>query len=196
MKFRLLILVLFILFLTGCNQEKENIFPGDLPKIAANYVTKIGDLQKKLIATTDLQTGREISLQILKLKDDADLELKEYYNSNFSDKSIPFTAQTENELFRIQSMTIKNVRFNEIEISAEFVALSDNRNSLFLYLKFADKNGNEVPGWIAMISPKSLRKNGIYEFAGSYSGIENLNDVDLLLIKSREAFENKSSINH
>lgn len=196
MKFSFLILVLLILFLTGCNQERENIFPGDLPKIAADYVTKIGDLQKELVATTDLQTGRAISLQILKLKDDADLELKEYYNSNFSDKSIPFAAQTENEFFRIQSMTIKNVRFNEIEISAEFIAQSDNRNSLFLYLKFADKNGNEIPGWIVMISPKNLRKNGIYELTGSYSGIENLKDVDLLLIKSREAFENKSSLNH
>lgn len=196
MKFRFLFLVLLIPFLTFCNQEKEISFPGDLPKIAAEYLTKINNLQNQLIAATDLETGREISLQILNLKDDADLELKEYYNSSFTDESIPFAVQTENEFFRINSIKIKNVKFNEIEFSAEFIALSDHRNSLFLYMKFADSNRNEIPGWIVMISPQSLKKDGIYEFTGSYSGLENLNNADLLLIKSREEFENKSSLNH
>ncbi|MFO7525221.1 MAG: hypothetical protein R6W68_07180 [Ignavibacteriaceae bacterium] len=175
---------------------EKNIFPGDLPKITADYITKIDNLQKELSATTDLEAGREISRQILKLKNEADLELKEYYTANMSNIPIQFNENIKNEFYEIQTIIIKNIRFNEIELAVRVNTLDQIKNSQFLYMKFADKNGNEIPGWIVMILPPGNSNGGISEFSGTYIGIENLVNADMLIIKTREEYENSTSLNY
>lgn len=195
MKFNLLFPLLFILFFTGCNQVEKNTFPGDLPNIAAKYITQIEKLKKELMATTDFETGREISQQILKLEMEAELELNEYFRSSMSNIPIQFKGDLENEFYEIQSIMIKEVRFNAIEFAVKINVLNENRNPQFLYMKFADKNGNEIPGWIVMILPPGISNGGISEFSCTYIGIENLVNADMLIIKTREEYENSTSLN-
>jgi hypothetical protein len=142
----------------SCTDNANNNLFGNLPSIAEKYKLKIDEVQKKLSQTTDLPKGRELSLELLKIKNEADFELRSYFESNLLNLSIPFLHENENELFSIKSIKIVSVSFNQIEIEAEFTAKIDSRNSIFAYLKFSDMKGNDIPGWIVALSKKGLKR--------------------------------------
>lgn len=180
----------------SCTDNANNNLFGNLPSIAEKYKLKIEKVQKELSQTTDLPKGRELSLELLKIKDEADSELISYFDSNLSNLSISFLHEIENELFSIKSIQIVSVSFNQIEIEAEFIAKTDSRNSVFAYLKFSDLNGKDIPGWIVAISNKGLKKDSVFKFTGSFTGIEKLVNAEKILVKSREDYERSSSINN
>jgi len=180
----------------SCTDNTNNNLFGNLPSIAEKYKLKIEKVQKELSQTTDLSKGREFSLELLNIKDEADSELISYFDSNLSNLSISFLHENENELFSIKSIQIVSVSFNQIEIEAEFTAKTDSRNSVFAYLKFSDLNGKDIPGWIVAISNKGLKKDSVFKFTGSFTGIEKLVNAEKILVKSREDYERSSSINN
>ncbi|HSL89939.1 MAG TPA: hypothetical protein VK870_11595 [Ignavibacteriaceae bacterium] len=180
----------------SCTDNANNNLFGNLPSIAEKYKLKIDEVQKELSQTTDLPKGRDLSLELLKIKDEADFELRSYFESNLLKLSLPFLHENENELFSIKSIKIVSVSFNQIEIEAEFTAKIDSRNSIFAYLKFSDMKGNDIPGWIVAISKKELKKDSVFTFSGSFTGIEKLVNAEKILIKSREDYERSSSFNN
>jgi hypothetical protein len=180
----------------SCTDNANNNLFGNLPSIAEKYKLKIDEVQKKLSQTTDLPKGRELSLELLKIKNEADFELRSYFESNLLSLSIPFLHENKNELFSIKSIKIVRVSFNQIEIEAEFIAETDSRNSIFAYLKFSDMKGKDIPGWIVALSDKGLKKDSVFTFSGSFTGIEKLVNAEKILIKSREDYERSSSFNN
>jgi hypothetical protein len=187
--------LLTIHFFSCTDNANYNLF-GNLPSIAEKYKLKIDEVQKKLSQTTDLPKGRELSLELLKIKNEADFELRSYFESNLLSLSIPFLHENKNELFSIKSIKIVRVSFNQIEIEAEFIAETDSRNSIFAYLKFSDMKGKDIPGWIVALSDKGLKKDSVFTFSGSFTGIEKLVNAEKILIKSREDYERSSSFNN
>ncbi|MBS4034134.1 MAG: hypothetical protein KGZ85_06690 [Ignavibacterium sp.] len=180
----------------SCTDNTNNNLFGNLPSIAEKYKLKIEKVQKELSQTTDLPKGREFSLELLNIKDEADSELRSYFKSNLLNSSIPFLHENENELFSVKSIKIVSVSFNQIEIEAEFIAKTDSRNSVFAYLKFLDINGKEIPGWIVALSNKGLKKDFVFTFTGSFTGIDKLFNAEKILVKSREDYESSSSFNN
>lgn len=180
----------------SCSDNSNNNLFGNLPSIAEKYKLKIEEVQKELSQTTDLPKGRELSLELLKIKDEADSELRSYFELNLSNLSIPFLHENENELFSVKSIKIVSVSFNQIELEAEFIAKTDSRNSVFAYLKFSDINSKEIPGWIVAISNKGLKKDSVFTFTGSFTGIEKLVNAEKILVKSREDYERSSSFSN
>jgi len=196
MRYSLPSFILLSLFLFRCGDDVNNDLLLNLPSIAEKYKLKIEEVQKELSQTTDLLKGRELSLELLKIKDEADSELRSYFESNLSNLLIPFLHENENELFSIKSIKIVSVSFNQIEIEAEFTAKTDSRNPIFAYLKFSDLTGKDVPGWIVDISNKGLKKDSVFTFTGSFTGIEKLVNAEKILVKSREDYERSSSFNN
>ena len=196
MRYYFLAFLLLSLFLFSCSDDVNNDLLLNLPSIAEKYKLKIDEVQKELSETTDLSKGRELSLELLKIKDEADFELRSYFESNLLSLSIPFLHENKNELFSIKSIKIVSVSFNQIEIEAEFTAKTDSRNPIFAYLKFSDLTGKELPGWIVALSNKGLKKDSVFTFSGSFTGIEKLVNAEKILIKSREDYERSSSFNN
>lgn len=196
MRYSLPAFILLSLFLFRCGEDVNNDLLLNLPSIAEKYKLKIEEVQKELSQTTDLLKGRELSLELLKIKDEADSELRSFFESNLSKRSISFIQENENELFSIKSIKIVSVSFNQIEIEAEFTAKTDSRNPIFAYLKFSDLTGKDVPGWIVAISNKGLKKDSVFTFTGSFTGIEKLVNAEKILVKSRDDYERSSSFNN
>lgn len=186
--------LIFSLLLLSCQNDSKDKLLGNLPSIVEKYKNQIEELQKESSLTTDIKKGRDISLDLIELKNEAELELKSYFNSNLSNKSIPFKQGNDKELFEIRSVKIVNISYNRIDLIAEFIARSDNANPYFSYLKFVDNNHKEIPGWAILISPMGIKAGRVYDFSGSYTGIEKLFDAKEIIVKSREAYESVSTL--
>lgn len=174
MKILIFKLLFTLLLLLSCSQKNEIDFFSSISKIAENYKVKIENLQKKLAASTDLEEGRKISLDILKLKDEAEYELKNHFSAGFSEKSILFKQDFDRDIFEIQSIKVENISYNKLDITARILSKKESNSPLLSYLRFIDDKGNEIPGWIVLISPMSIKSGEEYLLKGSYSGIEKL----------------------
>lgn len=193
MKILVFKLLFTLLLLLSCSQKNEIDFFSSISKIAENYKVKIENLQKKLAASTDLGEGRKISLDILKLKDEAEYELKNHFSAGFSEKSILFNQDFDRDIFEIQSIKVENISYNKLDLTARILSKKESNSPLFSYLRFIDDKGNEIPGWIVLISPMSIKSGEEYLLKGSYSGIEKLQKASKIIVKSRNDYENSTS---
>lgn len=193
MKILIFKLLFTLLLLLSCSQKNEIDFFSSISKIAENYKVKIENLQKKLAASTDLGEGRKISLDILKLKDEAEYELKNHFSAGFSEKSILFNQDFDRDIFEIQSIKVENISYNKLDLTARILSKKESNSPLFSYLRFIDDKGNEIPGWIVLISPMSIKSGEEYLLKGSYSGIEKLQKASKIIVKSRNDYENSTS---
>jgi hypothetical protein len=195
MKF-VIIIVYIILIQTGCSSHENHSFLGETPSIANKYQDKIEKLHKELLNVTDTEGGQKILHAIAELKNQADEELQNYFSSIENLVTIPFTQLINRKIFNIQSIEIVQIRFNQIEIKAIITAGVDSGNPIFTYLRFTDESGNNLPGWIVLLSPPDMFKGRNYTVKGSYKGIHNLKKATGIIVRSAEEFQNSSFFNN
>lgn len=181
---------LFIFIFSGCTSYEEHKYFGQTPSIAMEYSVEIENLQHELTRITDIEKGRNLSLKILKLKDEADEKIRNNFNSFDIPVELPFIQNAEKDYYEIKSVRIKKISYNRIDFIAKVEAKVDSKNPLFSYLKFTDDKGSEIPGWVIFISPMNIKKSRVYQVEGSYEGIENLVNAHLLKVKPRRDIEN------
>lgn len=195
MKFSV-VFILFVFMLSRCTEYEEHNYLGKGPAIAKKYYEEIEKLNKELRKITEPENVQSKVLEITRLKDEAEKELKEYFISTEKPLLISFVQEVNKDLFEIQRVEIKDISYNKIEISAAFISKVETRNSLFCYMKFIDKDGNELPGWIVMISQSTISEGNSYTFSGTYTGLHNLSNAANLIVKSSKDFQNSTSFNN
>lgn len=195
MKFVIIILYIIIIQ-TGCSSYEKHSFLGETPSIANKYQDKIEKLHKELLKVMDAEEGQKILHAIAELKNQADAELQNHFRSIENPVTIPFTQLINREIFNIQSMEIVQISFNQIEIKAIITAGVDSGNPIFTYLRFTDESGNNLPGWIVLLSPPDIIKGRNFTVTGSYKGIHNLRKATGLIAMSAEEFENSAFFNN
>lgn len=192
----LLFILLSLFILNGCESYKRHSYLGESPSIAKKYFDKIDNLHKELLSTTDTEKGSKILNQIAKLKAEADEELKNYFSSFKMSVTIPFSQEVNYDIYKIQSIEVEKIRFNEIEMKAVITSKIDSKNPVFTYLRFVDEKGKELPGWVLFLSPFDVRKEQTYSTSGTYKGLHHLLNADRLIVKSAKDFENNLSFNN
>lgn len=190
------IFILLIFIISGCEEYENHNYLGKGPAIAKKYHIEIEKLNKELLKIRDTEKAQKKILEISNLKIEADEELKNFFKSSEKSFLIPFIQEVNKELFEIQTIEIENISYNQIDISASFISLADTRNSLFCYMIFVDKEGNELPGWIVMISQTNISAGNSYSFSGTYKGLHNLVNAANLVVMSAKDFQNSTSFNN
>lgn len=192
----LLFIFLSFFILNGCESYKRHNYFGESPSIAKKYFDKIDNLHKELLSTTDTEKGSKILNQIAALKKEADEELKNYFGSYKMPVTIPFSQVVNEDIYKIQSIEVEQIRFNEIEMKAVITSKVDSKNPVFTYLRFIDEKGKELPGWILLLSPFDVSNGQTYTTSGTYKGLHHLLNADRLIVKSAQDFENNLSFNN
>ncbi len=192
----LIFFLLSLVIIIGCESYKKHSYLGEIPHIANKFYIEIDKLQQNLTKTTDAEKGTKILNQIAALKKEADEELRNYFRSFELPLTIPFSQEINEDVFKIQSIEVVQIRFNEVEFKAFLTASVDSKNPVFTYLRFTDEHGRKLPGWILLLSPFNLTKDQGYATTGTYKGIHHLHNADRLVVKSAQDFENNLTINH
>jgi hypothetical protein len=146
--------VILVLSMASCGgsgekKAKSNGLLGDVPSIMNDYQTKIDEKELAVKECTDLEKAFKLGKELELLEDEYKAKMTEYLaGANLSGTEVPFEPATHED-FTASKAEIDTVLANG-HVNFKFTAkMNDNfkpqRYSPFLYFKFQDAQGNDIP---------------------------------------------------
>ena len=201
------ILFVSVMYFIGCGSEGSKAegggVLGKLPSIAKKAINELEGLQDDMMKAykkMDEKAYNKAEEKAKEVKKKTDAEMKSIIEAN-NGIEIPFEQEADKDKFLIKNIKVTGAHFkrsdNEayINIEATFEAVVDETGTLFTYLRFVDKEGREIKGWAVLMlmasRNKPIKAGETYTLKGAYSCIENLQNADKIIVKSREEWESK-----
>lgn len=150
----LIVIAILACFMASCggNSEKKtksNGLLGDVPSIMNDYQGKIDEKEKAVKECTDLEKAFKLGKELELLEDEYKAKMTEYVaGANLCKTEVPFEPVT-NEAFTASKAIIDTILPNG-HVNFAFTAkinetFKPQRYTPFLYFKFKDSQGNDIP---------------------------------------------------
>jgi len=175
------------------SSDKNGLF-GDFPEITENYTAKIKKKEQQIKDNTDLDKAFKLSKELDVLKEERFRTMKNYLLDRSKPLSVPITQEGCQELFKISSITLKEVTGTKspiVKVTTEVEILkAQSRNMIYIQML----SGNNPTGkWILLNPPASisgsvqLKPGTFYQFTGSLPP-QYMNGVTQLVVKTKEEY--------
>lgn len=174
---------------------------GELPSMSAAFEKHLGQLEKELKETTDLEEAFKLDKEYKNLKETAKKEI-EAYTKTFAFPGIPF-ENLESDPFSVLELHVNSTNKSRVNLKGRVKVKEDLKNqyggyqkSFFAYIKAVDQKGNTIGQPTVMASDMSNRgpfeegtEVDLFGSIGPLSAFEDFNQI--IFITKEEYQQNK-----